>query len=656
MLRAAGVMFLTAANETLFLKRSDTSDHPGEWCFPGGGVEGDETAQRAAEREVGEEIGQVPHGPLLPLTRQIRGSPQEYASIDFTTFMSRVNERFVPKLNDEHSAWAWAPINQPPEPLHPGCRVALARPGMDELDVARAMVAGELISPQKYGTFWLFCIRLTATGLSYRSAHDEYVWRDKSLYLTDDFLARANGTPVIFEHPEKKPKLDSDEFNERIVGVTFLPFIRGDDVWAVTKIYDEPTANWMLSKPISTSSGVVFGKSSGNQKIKDDDGRTLLIEGKPQVWDHIAIVANGVWDKGGPPTGVQNDILSSEVEMPPEETADEKKAREDKARKDAEFMDRLDGFMKRTDARMDAMEMDAKARKDGEDEKERADATEREDRARKDAARKDRFGARKDGESHKDWKSRHDADEAAMCDAFEKGGVEKDKARKDARDCRMDAEASERKDGGESFEKWAKEEKEEPEHKDDAAKKDADEKAEKEREEKEREDARKDASVSKENADLRRQMAAMQVVLNTLTTEVPATERDALANAQSRADSVSAMFGERAPQPFSGELSVDYRKRILKKFQAHSAKYKESRFDSADAATLDLVEDVIYNDAVVAAKAPALARPGILMPIEKRDAAGRTITTYVGDPIAWMAPYMTNGQSGKIARNPNAPN
>ena len=518
---------------------------------------------------------------------------------------------------------------------------------MNELDLARQIKDGLLPSPWKVGGMTLFAMRITGTGLSYRSGHDEFVWRDSSIYLNDEFLARCNGLPVIWWHPEDKPELDSEEFAKRIVGTVMLPYIKGEDVWGICRIYDESAIKLMTDGQLSTSPAVVFKPNDGNRKV-ELNGETFLIEGNPSHLDHLAICDNGVWDKGGEPTGVLNDSLTDKQEPAhmAEETEAEKKAREereDAARKDAERWDRLDKFMDSATSRLDAMEAD-KARKDAEEDR-RADA------ARMDAARKDKFAPRKDGEAYKDWKARHDADEAAMMDALVKGGCETDKARKDAKDCRMDAEEGERKDGGESFEKWAKEEKEEPEHKGDKAKRDAAEKEEKERMEREdaaRRDARHDSQAT--------ELAELRAAIKRLTTEVPAGERDALAAAQSRADSVAAMFGDRAPTPMAGEASLDYRKRLLKAYQQHSPKFKDTRFDSADSAMLEPVEGIVYADAVNAAKIPALARPGILMPIQKRDAAGRTITTYVGDPLAWMSPYMTHGQNGRINRNPNGPN
>ena len=173
---------------------------------------------------------------------------------------------------------------------------------------------------------------------------------------------------------------------------------------------------------------MVFTSASGNQELKLKDGSTLLIEGKPALLDHIAIVSAGVWDKGGKPSGVS----SAEVNAMPEK--DEGKAAE---RIDAAaVMDALKGIGAKLDSahsRLDAIEQE---RKDSEKELEREDAR----RRRHDAARKDRFGARKDGESDEDFTQRMDADELAMCDALRKDGADEAEAREDARRARHDAE------------------------------------------------------------------------------------------------------------------------------------------------------------------------------------------------------------------------
>jgi len=494
---------------------------------------------------------------------------------------------------------------------------------MTELDIAEQIRDGLAQSPTMIGQMALWEIRITGTGLSYRSGHDEYVWRDPSIYLNDRFLQRCNGLPVIWEHPEATQSLNSDEFTNRVVGTVMLPFIRDDAVWAICRLYDADAIRLMGDNQLSTSPAVVFKTTDGNKTV-ELNGETFLIEGNPSLLDHVCICGAGVWDQGRPPDGVRTDALSKQELIG---MTEDEKAVADKARKDAEA--KLDAIMdsfKRMDARLDSMEAD-KARRDSEEK-------ERDDRARHDAARKDRFGVRKDGETFKDWSKRHDADEMAMADALRKDGDEH--AEKVARDARKDAEEAEKRADAESFERWA-------------AKEPTPGRAPKE----ERMDAARHDAAAKDNADLRAQLAALQTMIKGLTQETSASERDELAAAQSRADSIAAMFGERAPTPIPGESPVDYRKRLLSKYQRHSDTFATSRFDSLDSAMLHPIEEIIYRDAAGVANAPEKARAGILIARQHRDAAGRTITTYNGDNLAWMQHFYSTGEVGRINRNPN---
>ena len=128
------------------------------------------------------------------------------------------------------------------------------------------------------------------------------------------------------------------------------------------------------------------------------------------------------------------------------------------------------------------------------------------------------------------------------------------------------------------------------------------------------------------------------------------SERDAIAAAQSRADSVFSMFGDRAPLPAAGERPIAYRKRLLRNLQRHSDRFKNSRFDALDAATLAPVEDQVYADAVAASSRPDAARRMTIVPHHATDIAGRRITTFTGDPMAWMQFFTPQPQIGRIVR------
>jgi len=175
----------------------------------------------------------------------------------------------------------------------------------DELTIAELMAAGELPSPQKFQNVLLYLLRITGVGASYRPALDEYVVRREEDYVTERFLKRCNGLPVVMGHPEGSI-LNSDEFEQRVVGTVFVPFIRDSEVWAVAKLFSQSAIDKLESEQMSTSPAVLL---SGGTKMKMDDGSHVLFEGPATLLDHVAICAKGVWDKGGDPTGIEQSNL-----------------------------------------------------------------------------------------------------------------------------------------------------------------------------------------------------------------------------------------------------------------------------------------------------------------------------------------------------------
>jgi len=326
MIKAAGILF-TCGDSALFLRRADGGDHAGEWCVPGGKMDDGETAEAGAIRETYEEAGiHIKEDELAPWTRTLSPAemvvameglePAPSEDVDFTTFLVKVSHQFTPRLSNEHDGYAWSPITAPPQPLHPGVAITLDRFKMDELGVAQAIADGRLTSPQRYENVWLFAIRITGTGASYRHARQEFVWRDPSIYINDEFLARCNGLAVIWEHPERA-LLNDQEFSDRVIGSIMLPYIpadKPDEVWGIAKVYDEVAAKNMRDTQLSTSPAVNFADPTENDRVTLEDGKVLLIEGKPSLLDHVALCSAGVWDCGGPPTGVESiDAVSDPI-------------------------------------------------------------------------------------------------------------------------------------------------------------------------------------------------------------------------------------------------------------------------------------------------------------------------------------------------------
>lgn len=455
--------------------------------------------------------------------------------------------------------------------IHPGALVSLERIKMDELGVARAMASGRLTSPQQYENMWLFAIRITGTGAAFRPSRKEYVYRDPEIYLNDDFIARCNGLAVIWEHPEDAAKLNSIEYSRRNIGSILLPYIQGNEVWGIAKIYDDEAIKDMRKSTWSTSPSVIFDRTSDNKFFTMGDGKKLLIEGKPVLLDHVAICEQGVWDKGGEPTGVSS-IVRGDSDVA-EETKEQREAREDRARMDADNGKKLDQLLSGLDSmnsRMDAFE--------AKEAKTRADAEE----AEMDKARKDR-ATRMDAE-HEEFKkadaktcAADDEEEEGEKKAFMEKGEPEETAADKARAARKDRMAARRKDAAEKEKDGETEEKK-----------------------KEDESMNDSGKVTLTRAEF----DAMQARFASIEKNMPAIlsneDRIAFADEQARADSAYAMFGKQAPAPMQGESFKSYRARLARPMQQYSNTWKGIDLGSLGADALGICAQQVYADSVLA--------------------------------------------------------
>ncbi|ECI5140556.1 NUDIX hydrolase [Salmonella enterica subsp. salamae] len=524
----SGIMF-RQGKFVFLIQRSDD----GTWCQPGGKVEPGELAIDAARREVLEEVGYQYDGPLIP--HSVHG--------DYLTFRAEVPERFEAKLNDESLAAGWFHIDDLPKPLHQPFAEMLARQALNETEVAALIADGTLSSPQFFINMWMFAIRVTGTGVTWRSADQQMAFRNPDDYLTPEFLQRVAGLPLIWLHPEKNT-LDSNEFARRVIGTLTNSWVADNgEVWAIARVYDAEAAEIMATRQLSTSPTVKFVEVPDS--IIEIDGQPLLVEPSPELLDHVAICEQGVWDKLLAPTGVKSDSIPNEAEKMDEEKI-------------------VALINKAIDARM------AKADSEAADLKAKADAEE--------AAKKEKADAEE-----------KEAEEAkAKADAEDKTAKEK-----------ADAEAKEKADAEEA-ERMAKE--------------------------------KADSQLRQEIADLR----------SRIPTELSDEERNEVADAQVKADSVFSCFGKRAPVPLSGEKPLAYRRRLMIQLQEHSPDFKTVDLSSiADSALLSVAEKTIYADAQKSASLSV--GPGMLREIKRADATGRQISTFEGDPAATWAPF----QSGK---------
>lgn len=250
-------------------------------------------------------------------------------------------------------------------------------------------------------------------------------------------------------------------------------------------------------------------------------------------------------------------------------------------------------------------------------------------------------------------------------DAMEKGAFDK----KDA-DCAMDKKDSEAESEGEKERKEEKSaeheikaaekagEKEEKAERNDASEEahKAAEELEAQKKDKERKDAmedkaRADASLARENRELKGRLEAMEAKVMGLYKEPSFEDRNALAEVRARADSVyQAVTGRPASEPLPGESPIAYRKRMADGLRKFSTKFKDERVDSLSGSAFDIVEKQIYADAQVAAKRPDVLPRGQLRAIHRND-SGHQVTEYIGDAKAAWAPFTAGASMGiKLTR------
>jgi hypothetical protein len=145
-----------------------------------------------------------------------------------------------------------------------------------------------------------------------------------------------------------------------------------------------------------------------------------------------------------------------------------------------------------------------------------------------------------------------------------------------------------------------------------------------------------------EIAHLRRELEYTRQRVSELTREQTPAERNQIAAAMARADSVARLFGETASAPIPGEREMDYRRRLLETYKRHSSRFANTDLSRLDSSAVAPIEDHVYSDAEAAARTGAGIPAGTLVPVVER-VNGRDVTRYVGDPAAWMSPFMTEG-------------
>ena len=120
MTSGVGAIFLSLPTSRILLQmRSKNVSHPGTWAFWGGKAEKDEQPLETLQRELEEEMGELPVShKIYPL--HIFESNNGF---DYKTFVIACYDEFVPTLNKESSGYCWVDIGAWPKPLHSGAKL-----------------------------------------------------------------------------------------------------------------------------------------------------------------------------------------------------------------------------------------------------------------------------------------------------------------------------------------------------------------------------------------------------------------------------------------------------------------------------------------------------------------------------------------------------
>ena len=110
------LIYCAKTNRYLFLLRK-SGRYPNTWGLVGGKIENGETVFDGLKREIQEELGgEIQGAKIVPIETYTSDNGQ----FIYQTYLIKVEEEFVPELNDEHKGFCWVELADYPKPLHPG--------------------------------------------------------------------------------------------------------------------------------------------------------------------------------------------------------------------------------------------------------------------------------------------------------------------------------------------------------------------------------------------------------------------------------------------------------------------------------------------------------------------------------------------------------
>jgi 8-oxo-dGTP pyrophosphatase MutT (NUDIX family) len=118
----SGALFYSLKTKRFLFLHRRNGKHNNLWGLVGGTNEGSETPWEGLQREITEEIGELPS---ITKTMPLETFVSTDCKFQFHTYLCVVEDEFIPHLNEEHDGYAWVSFGHWPKPLHHGLRNTL---------------------------------------------------------------------------------------------------------------------------------------------------------------------------------------------------------------------------------------------------------------------------------------------------------------------------------------------------------------------------------------------------------------------------------------------------------------------------------------------------------------------------------------------------
>lgn len=280
-MKAAGII-CWAGHTILLLKRSEDSVNGGTWGLPAGKIESGEMPMECVIRELREETQHELHAQPKLLS-------EEY---DFALFEAKTG-MFQAVLNEEHTDFMWADLENLPSPLHPHLEKQLSRFTMDSKS-ARVIDQNDYLAIEKNpvsreGVFPYYGKMIGAD----EPDRIYYVYRPASELMDEEAIKSFQTIPIIDDHemlgdPSKGFTAPEDKEMHGTTGETV--FFENGVLYANLKIFSQRLRKLIEQgkKDLSLGYRAVYEKAEGYFQGQKYDFIQRRLRG-----NHLALVDEG---------------------------------------------------------------------------------------------------------------------------------------------------------------------------------------------------------------------------------------------------------------------------------------------------------------------------------------------------------------------------